>query len=150
MFSTPQEAFDAYISAVNAADVAQALSIYAEDVRVFDAFNFEEDESFEGWQLSGRNAWSKHVETWFGEIVPGDHTEYRDLEIIESGDVAFVSALILYAAEMRETGKIEGMWNRYNAAMRKRDTGWQIVFEHTSMPVKMEHADGYMVDSSEA
>ncbi|MGW6928504.1 YybH family protein [Lentzea sp. NPDC054927] len=64
--------------------------------------------------------------------------EHRDLEIVVSGDVAFVHGLSRMAAV--PVGYPEGfsMWMRTTVGLRRRDGRWLVTHEHQSVPFYMD------------
>lgn len=118
---------DAYSQAVYQKDIDQLMTLYTDDVVVFDAFD--------NWEYRGKAAWGEAVERWFTDL--GDdlmritfnqtHVEFDDNVGGLSAEVHFegISAVKDYA-----------MTNRITLGLRREGNDWKISHEHTSLPVK--------------
>ncbi|MFD4636617.1 YybH family protein [Lentzea sp. NPDC058436] len=64
--------------------------------------------------------------------------EYRDLEVVVSGDVAFAHGLARLAAV--PVGYPEGfsMWMRTTVGLRRREGRWLVTHSHDSVPFHMD------------
>lgn len=120
-----QTVFDRYVAAVKASDAQAMLSLYSDDVHVFDLMG--------GWEHHGVDAWRQTVEEWLGDQSMEQGCSLADLTIIEEGNLAVVRAMINY--EYTKDGEQDHMWNRGTWALRRIDGDWKIVVEHTSVPL---------------
>src|ERR1700743_3842642 len=82
--------FDDYKDAVYRKDAARLLSLFDEDVRVFDMW---------AWSYDGLPAWHEMVTRWFSSLgTYRDVVTFDDIRIQESGDMGVVSAFARFAA----------------------------------------------------
>jgi uncharacterized protein (TIGR02246 family) len=117
-----------YRGAVLMKDVECMMALYADDVRVFDAWGV--------WKYEGADAWRHAVEQWFkslqDEIVMVDLEEVR---IAGGSDLATISAIATYAAVSKQGEQLRSLQNRVTWSLARRENAWKIVHEHTSAPV---------------
>lgn len=124
-----KQVLDAYVAAVRAKDVDAFVSLYEDDVRVFDLWGT--------WSYDGIDAWRAMAAGWFGSL--GDEqvaVELEEVRQIVSADVAVVHAFITYANIPAAGEPAKAMNNRVTWTLRRGAGGtWKIAHEHTSAPV---------------
>jgi uncharacterized protein (TIGR02246 family) len=122
---------DRYRAAVFDKDVEGMLALYADDVRVFDAWNV--------WEYDGAPAWRPAIEQWFGSLQEETvEVDVADVRTDERSDLAFISAAVTYTAVSGRGVALRSMQNRLTWALTQRDGTWRIVHEHTSAPIGFE------------
>src|SRR5262249_48677042 len=85
-----QKLFSRYNKAVFQKDTAAFLSLFAENVRIFDMW---------AWTYDGLPAWREMVTGWFANLgADRDVVTFDDLRIQQSGDMAVASAIARFAA----------------------------------------------------
>jgi uncharacterized protein (TIGR02246 family) len=123
--STVQSVLDRYIQAVEASDVDALLTLYSNDVHVYDMIMPFERHGIE----SGREM----IAAWLNEGGKQD-CSIEDLEVLEEGDLAVARASVRYGFS-QDDGTHHEMWNRATWTLRRIDGEWKIVAEHTSVPL---------------
>ncbi|MDQ2778501.1 MAG: nuclear transport factor 2 family protein [Pseudomonadota bacterium] len=121
-----------YAAAVRAKDVEALMALYAEDVRIFDAWN--------AWSYEGAVAWRCMVGIWFGSLGVGNaDVTFSDVRSFGGGDVRTVSAFVRYSAHGSDGVEAHAMDNRLSWVIQRQAAShgesWRIVHEHTSAPV---------------
>lgn len=131
----PQEVFplalQRYRDAVHAKDVAALVSLYDQDVSVFDTWG--------SWSLHGREAWHKLVADWFGSL--GEErvaVDFDQAASVDTADLVVGHAFATFAAFSPQGERLRWLTNRMTLALRRQGEDWKIVHEHTSVPI--EHA----------
>jgi uncharacterized protein (TIGR02246 family) len=119
---------DAYRAAALAKDVGAFTSLYAADVRVFDAWAT--------YSYEGLAAWRPVVQQWLGRLSD-ERVEVtaQDVQISCSTDRAVLSAFLTYAALSPAGDRLRAMQNRLTWILARKDDAWKIVHEHTSVPI---------------
>ena len=120
-----------YISAVSEKDVDALLSLYDDNVRIFDLWG--------EWTHEGAPAWRQSVTDWFASL--GDQrvsVSFEDIRTIVAEDLATLLSVITYR-DMGTDGVARGsMQNRLTWVLKRSGNHWKIVHEHTSAPVDFE------------
>lgn len=125
-------ALAAYEAAVLAKDVEAFVAIYAEDARIFELWGTWEHDIA---------SWREMAKGWFAFL--GDQCSVvtaHDVRTQVSGDMAMLSASLTYAAIDAGGQPLRSLDNRLTWVLRQRDGRWQVVHEHTSVP--LAHEDG--------
>ena len=120
-----------YAAAVLAKEPARLASLYAPDVRVFDAFGV--------WSFEGREAWTRNLEDWLGSI--GDESaqaQFDDVRIKAHAETGWLSAVVTYSALDAAGHVLRSMQNRLSWLLKENGERWVIAHEHTSVPVDFE------------
>lgn len=123
--------FERYAAAVLAQDTDALLSLYDDDVRVFDLWS--------EWVYEGKAAWRGAIAEWFGslgteKVVIG----FDDVSSAVGEDLASVHTIVTFSeidADGLETGSMQ---NRLSWVVQHRDGSWRILHEHTSAPIDGE------------
>lgn len=125
--TTPADVLTAYAAAIDALDVDALLALYEPDARILDAF---------AWQVDD---WPARVRGWLGSMSQSNGTRVEDVQVIETADLAALSANVLYAGRDQD-GNDHTIWNRLTWALRRHDDTWLVAQEHTSVPLTMENS----------
>lgn len=126
---TIEHVLEAYARAVRAKDVDGFVSLYANDVRVFDLWGC--------WSYEGADAWRGMAEEWFGSL--GDEqvaVEFEAVQTVVGEDLAIAHAFVTYRGLSAEGTELRAMHNRLTWALQRlAGEGWQVVHEHSSAPI---------------
>jgi uncharacterized protein (TIGR02246 family) len=130
--SAIKQVLDGYASAVRAKDVESFVSLYTEDVRVFDMW--------ERWAYEGLSAWRNMAEEWFGSL--GDEqvaVEFEEVQTVVGEDMAITDTFVTYKGLAADGTELRAMSNRLTWALQKTaDDGWKVVHQHSSAPAAFE------------
>jgi len=122
--------FERYAMAVSAKDVDALLQLYADDVRVFDAWGV--------WSYEGDRAWRGAVEGWFSSSGSENlRVTFDDVRAIEEGDLWHASAIVTYSAITAAGDVLRALQNRLTWVLRPSPS-LRIVHEHTSAPIGVD------------
>lgn len=124
--SPVQPVFDRYVQAVETADAEALLTLYADDVHVFDLM--------EPFERHGTDAVREMIDAWFAHENGQASCEIENLSVEESGDLAVARAAVRYGMTLADGSRLE-MRNRATWALRRIDGAWRIIMEHTSVPL---------------
>jgi uncharacterized protein (TIGR02246 family) len=117
-----------YQAAVLAKDVEAFIKLYAQDVRVFDAWG--------AWSYQGAGAWRQVVRQWFDSLGEESVVVTMDeVQVTGTRDFAVVSVIVTYAGVSPAGERLRAMQNRLTWAISLMGDGWKIVHEHTSAPI---------------
>jgi len=119
---------DGYTHAVHEKDVAAFLGLYDPAARVFDTWGV--------WAHEGEAARRKVVEGWFSSL--GEErvrVAFDRLQATVTGDLATLSARVVYVALSAAGAELRGMQNRLTWVLRPEGGSWKIIHEHTSVPI---------------
>jgi ketosteroid isomerase-like protein len=138
MSQTPDPVRDAlarYSAAAHDKDVNAFVSLYADDLHVFDMWNT--------WELRGIAAWRNMAEGWFKSL--GDErvvVTASDITSTVSGDLALGHATLTFTAVSAEGKELRSLDNRISVALKRIGNTWKIFHEHTSAPISHETLKG--------
>ncbi len=128
---TVMQVLDAYKSAVFAKDVDAFVSLYDQEVRVFDLW--------EKWSYNGIEAWRGMVMDWFNSLgTDRVDVEVDNVEISATDKLAMAHGFITYKGVSAEGKELRAMQNRLTWVLKQKDGTWKIIHEHTSAPVNAE------------
>lgn len=138
VFSEVQEVLNNYKFAIEERNVEKFLQSYSENVHLFDTWG--------AWECCGKTEWKKGVEKWFNELAD-EHTHLKVTisEAIkeECESVAFVHCAITFAAYLETSPeRIRQITNRFTFGLRKTEGSWEIIHEHSSLPIDPETGKG--------
>lgn len=123
-----RQALDRYAAAAYEKNVDAFVSLYSDDIHVFDMWN--------RWEIRGIEAWRKMAEGWFGSLgAERVVVKASDVTSTVSGDLALGHATLTYAAISPEGKELRSLDNRLSIALRKAGQAWKIFHEHTSGPI---------------
>jgi len=118
---------ETYKNAVFQKDVEAFLSIFDDDVRIFDMWE---------WVYNGLAPWREMVKGWFGSLgTERVVVTFDDVRIQGEGEMAVVSAFVKFAAISEKGEELRYLQNRLTWVVRKNDGAWKVIHEHTSGPV---------------
>lgn len=114
--------------ALKTKNVEQVMACYAPGsaVRAFDIVP--------PLECSGHDAYRKNYEQFFAMYRGPIELELRDLQVVASSDMAFITVLERMAGTLTDGQKSE-MWVRVTSVLRKMEGRWLIVHDHVSVPV---------------
>jgi ketosteroid isomerase-like protein len=120
--------FEAYRLAVLNRDVEGLLALYDKDIQAFDVW--------EAWSLLGEGEWREMNRDWLGSLGSESVVvEFEEIRTFQGGDTAGASAFGTFKA-VSEAGEIlRSMQNRLTWVAARKDDGWKIVHQHTSVPI---------------
>lgn len=76
----------------------------------------------------------QRMQEWFDGFDGPVSVELKDLVIAADGDTAFAHSLNRYNGTLKSGGSTD-MWVRHTSCYRLKESGWQLVHEHLSVPV---------------
>ncbi|WP_326566873.1 SgcJ/EcaC family oxidoreductase [Amycolatopsis rhabdoformis] len=114
--------------AMRAKDPERLVAGYAEDAVKFDLAP----------PLRTTGASAEFLTKWFGTFDSPVTYEYTDVEVTESGDLAFTTALAKMSAVPAGMSEPFTLWFRSTLVFRRVDGAWRIVHEHSSTPFHMD------------
>ena len=121
--------FETYKKAVYLKDLESFLSIYDEELRVFDMWG--------RWSYEGLAAWREMATDWFTSLgTERDVVTFEEINIQTSGDLAISTALMRFAAVATTGDEHRHLYNRLTWIARRKGADWKIVHQHTSVPIE--------------
>ncbi|HFI0578928.1 TPA: nuclear transport factor 2 family protein [Streptococcus suis] len=122
-----EEVLELYQQAVLEKDVDLMLSLYCEDVVIYDVAG--------QWSLSGKQDLTDMVTAWFQEIG-SDRVEvsYSNLEIQSSQTCAFA----YFDTTFSKLGRDQSVTDRFTLGLIY-ENGWKIKHQHASHPVDISY-----------
>ncbi|ASK62242.1 DUF4440 domain-containing protein [Virgibacillus phasianinus] len=136
-FNNVQEVLENYKSAVYEKDVERFLSSCASDIHVYDCW--------QDWEYIGISQRKEMAEEWFNGLNEEGvllKTDFDNLVIEENANLAFVHCNVTYAAHNESGEKLRQMRNRFTFGLKKENDSWNIIHEHSSLPINMETGKG--------
>ena len=125
----------AYADAVYRKNVDAFLALYAEDIRIFDAWG--------DWQARGKEALRTSTTEWFNSL--GEEkvvVTCQDIQTSTSDTLATLHALIEYRAVAADGQDLRAMQERVTWILEKRADGWLVTHQHTSVPIDFQTGKG--------
>ena len=127
MAETIQEVLDLYRKAVWDKDQDLMLSLYCDDVLIYDVAG--------QWSLSGKKDLAKMVVAWFQEIgTDRVAVDFSNLAIHESPTCAFA----YFDARFSKIGFEQSVTDRFTLGLIY-DQSWKIKHQHASHPLSSSH-----------
>jgi ketosteroid isomerase-like protein len=108
-------------------DAAAIAGRYRQDAVIF---NLAPPLAHHGVDVQEKQAW---LDSWEDPV----ELEARDFEITVSGDLAFGHGYYRLRASKAGGGGVD-FWMRETLCLRRDESGWRIVHEHTSVPFYMD------------
>ncbi|MCI0618009.1 nuclear transport factor 2 family protein, partial [bacterium] len=96
-------------------------------------------------RYSGADTHRKSLDEWFSSFDGPIGYEFRDLEIVAGGEVAFLFSMS-HLTGKRTNGEQTDVWMRVTIGLSKVNDRWLIVHEHVSVPLYMDGSDKAAVD----
>lgn len=123
--------FDTYKTSVLRKDLDAFLSIFDDNVRIFDMWE---------WTYDGLASWRKMAKDWFSSLPNSEQVAvtFDDIRIQTAGEMAIATAYARFAAVSEKGEELRSLQNRLTWVARKKDGAWKIIHEHTSGPVDGE------------
>jgi ketosteroid isomerase-like protein len=117
-----------YSSSIFDKNAEAYLSLYCEDILVFDMWN--------DWYIQGLKQWREVAENWFNSL----NTEKvivtaSEIQSNQFGDVIVGCAILKFAAISSEGSELRYLNNRVSINMRNIDGKWKIFHQHSSAPI---------------
>jgi ketosteroid isomerase-like protein len=116
-------------------DIDRLMSLYSPDIVYFDLVP--------PLRYAGTAALRGRFLDWFGRWKSAIGLEIRDLNVLESGDVAAAHMLIWASGTMKD-GREVGYWVRTTNGCQRSNDMWLITHEHVSLPVDMANGRAAM------
>lgn len=126
-----------YTNAVFEKDTETFLSLFDEDVRIFDMWG--------SWSYDGHAAWREMVTGWFASLgADRDRVTFEEVKFFFSGDLATVTAFARFAAVSSRGEELRFLYNRITLVVRRDGSeagsnagpnDWKIIHQHTSAPI---------------
>jgi ketosteroid isomerase-like protein len=112
-------------------DIEGMISLYDDNVVIYDMWT-------NGYQI-GLTEWSGVIKDWLGSLGEENvKVMFEMIEIHESGDIGFGSALITYQAISSDNTILRSMKNRITVGFHKVKDMWKVIHQHTSAPINSE------------
>ena len=126
-----QSLFETYKSAVLRKDLDTFISIFDDNIRVFDMW---------AWTYDGLTPWRKMARDWFSSLSTTEQVvvTFDDIRIQETDGMAVATAFARFAAISEKGEELRYLQNRLTWVARKKEGTWKIIHEHTSGPVDGE------------
>ena len=112
--------------AIRSKDIDRLMALYAPDIVYFDVVP--------PLQFTGSAAIRRNFLRWFDSWQSAIGQDFRDLNIVVSGELA-VAHMLIRASGTLKNGREVGYWVRATVGCRRSDQGWVITHEHISLPV---------------
>jgi ketosteroid isomerase-like protein len=134
---TVLEVLDHYKDSVNKQDINEFMKLYDTNVHIFDSWNT--------WEVNGISNWETIIQDWFSILRSDKSTivvSYKDLVIEESEGIAYIHAAICYSELNSHQIVFRHLTNRFTIVLRKNESEWKIIHEHSSLPIHSESGKG--------
>jgi ketosteroid isomerase-like protein len=128
---------DGYRLAVYEKDVEAFLGLYHAEARVFDTWGV--------WSYEGVGGRRKVVEEWFSSL--GDErvgVAFDRMQAAVGSDLATLSARVVYAGLSAAGEELRSMQNRLTWVLVPQGGSWNILHEHTSVPIGFNDLKGML------
>ena len=123
--------FETYKTAVFEKDVNAFISMYDENILVFD--------TWQEWTYEGIAAWKDMVKGWFESLgTVRDAVTFEDIQIHDKGDMALLTAIAKFTAVSEKGEPLRYLQNRLTWVANKRNGDWKIIHQHISSPIDFE------------
>lgn len=123
-----------YQAAVLAKDVEAFVALYADDVLIYELW---------GSWTHDLASWRAMAKGWF-EFLGDERSvvEATDVDLTASADMALLTASLTYRAVDAGGKELRSLDNRLSWVARQRGGRWQVVHEHTSVPLSHDTGKG--------
>ena len=126
-----KQVFDLYKDAVFAKNVEAFVSLYDDDIHVFDMWG--------KWSYEGIKAWRGMVTEWFGSLNDEKVlVSFDDLQITVSPEIAIAHTFVTFKGFSADGKELRSMNNRLTCALKNTNGTWKIIHEHSSSPLDPE------------
>jgi ketosteroid isomerase-like protein len=127
--------FDRRSEAMRMKDIDRLMSLYSPAIVYFDLVP--------PLRYAGTAPLRGRFLDWFGRWTGSIGQEIRDLNVLESGDLA-AAHMLIWANGTLKDGREVGYWVRTTNACQRSNDMWLITHEHVSLPVDMATGRGAM------
>jgi ketosteroid isomerase-like protein len=125
-----EDFFNTYQHAAWTKDATTMIHLYHTDAVIFDMWD-------QGYHSSSE--WSNAIMDWLGSLGEENvKVEFERVQIHQSGNVGFATALILFQAVSSEGTVLRSMKNRISLGFSKFEDGWKVTHQHTSAPIRSD------------
>jgi uncharacterized protein (TIGR02246 family) len=120
--------FEGYKNAVLQKNIDAFLSLFDNNVRIFDLWE---------WMYDGIGPWREMVKDWFSSLDNNEQVivTFDDIRVQDAGEMAVATAFARFAAVSDKGEELRYLQNRLTWVVQKKEGGWKIIHEHTSAPV---------------
>lgn len=126
------EIFDQYKAAVWNKNLDEYMSLYSEDVCVYDVWGV--------WVYRGRSELRNMAADWFNGLGDErDNVEFSGINVQLSGHLAVAHAFVRFAAISAEGHELRALHNRLTWTLNLIDGFWKISHQHTSVPIEVNN-----------
>ena len=123
-----------YQSAVLAKDVDAFVALYADDALIYELW---------GTWTHDIASWREMAKGWFAFLGDGtSKVEANDVRVTVSGDMALLTAFLTYRGFDGAGVEQRSLDNRLSWVLRRQAGRWQVLHEHTSVPIAHEDGKG--------
>lgn len=137
-FYEVQDVLETYKNAVQEKDEEKLLSLYASDIHIYDCWG--------NWESKGIQSWKANVSEWFNGLREEGvllEVAFTDVVIEKVPTLAFVHCAVSFTGYQQHSGvKLQQTTNRFTYGLRKTQDSWEIVHEHSSLPIDFETGKG--------
>ena len=123
--------YDLWAKAFEAHDIDGIMSVYAPGDSVV-SYDIAPP-----LQYKGKDAYRKDYIEFLQQYDGPIHVEYRDMRIVNSGDVGFLHALEKMSGKLKN-GQQSEIWLRATSGVERIGGHWLIVHDHISVPTDFE------------
>lgn len=126
-----QALIETYIKAVFEKDIEVFLSMYDEQVLVFDMW--------QQWSYKGIAAWREMVKGWFNGLGSDkDIVTFDEVQIQQNDELAIITAIVKFTATSEKGEALRYLQNRLTWITQHKDSSWKVIHQHTSSPIDFE------------
>lgn len=137
-FYEVHDVLETYKSAIQEKDDEKLLSLYATDIHIYDCWG--------SWESKGIQSWKANVSEWFNGLREEGvllEVAFTDVVIEKVPTLAFVHCAVSFTGYQQQSGvKLQQTTNRFTYGLRKTQDSWEIVHEHSSLPIDFETGKG--------
>jgi ketosteroid isomerase-like protein len=120
--------FNTYAQAILTKDLELFLSIFDENLEVFDMW--------EKWSLSGLSEWRQVTKEWFDSLDSERVIiEFSDVKEHVTEDMGYVTCFVKFQAQNLAGENLRYLDNRLTWVLKRKNKDWKIVHQHTSSPL---------------
>lgn len=126
-----QDYFTVYKQTAWNKDIEGMIRLYDDNVVIYDMWT-------NGYQI-GIVEWANEINEWLGSLGEENvSVNFEMVQIHESDNVGFASALVTYQAISSGNTILRSMKNRITIGFHKAGNDWKVIHQHTSAPVNAE------------
>lgn len=126
-----QDYFTVYKQTAWNKDIEGMIRLYDDNVVIYDMWT-------NGYQI-GIVEWANEINEWLGSLGEENvNVNFEMVQIHESDNVGFASALVTYQAISSGNTILRSMKNRITIGFHKTGNDWKVIHQHTSAPVNAE------------